>query len=321
MIIINKLTAWANAFQQRHAAIGFPYAVVKKFGDDNGGYQAALLTYYGFLSLFPLLLVLVTVLHLIFDNNPAAQAKILGSIDTYFPLLGDQLTESIGSMGKTGLGLAVGMLITLYGARGAADAVRFALDNMWNIPKEKRAGFPKNILKSLSIIGVGGLGFLASAGASAATSGFGRAGWVKVAVALAGFIILTVVITVVFRIGASRKRAIKTVLPGAIIAAAAVQLLLTFGSLLVANQLKSLDTLYGTFAIVLGLLFWIYLLAQMLVYAAEINTVRAGKLWPRSLDADQPTKADKRAYRLQAKTETYIEQQDVAVNYQKPKSK
>jgi YihY family inner membrane protein len=315
---IAKLTAWANAFQQRHPVVAFPYAVIKKFGDDNGGYQAALLTYYGFLSLFPLLLVLVTALHLVFHNNPDLQAQILSGINTYFPLLGEQLTDNIGNMSKTGLGLIIGVLFTLYGARGAADALRFALDNMWQIPKEDRSGFPKNILRSLSIMGIGALGFLATAAASVITSGWGKAAWVKIIVNIAGFIILTLAITATFRIATSRRIGTRKLWVGATIAGVIIQLLLTFGGILVANQLKGLDNLYGTFAIVLGLLFWIYLLAQVLMYAAEVDTVRVLKLWPRSLEADKPTEADKRAYQLQAQTETYIEQEDVKVDYTQP---
>lgn len=318
MNIITAITKKADAFQQKHAVLAFPYAVIKKFGEDNGGYQAALLTHYGFLSLFPLLLVLITVLHLAFNNNQDFQQQILGSVGSYFPLLGDQLTDNIGNMGKTGLGLVIGILFTLYGARGAADALRFALDNMWQIRKEDRSGFPKNIIRSFSMIGVGALGFIATAGASVITSGLGKMIWVKILVNILGFGILTAAIAVTFRIATSKKIGFRQLWVGSVIAGFVIQLLLTFGGLLVSNQLRGLDDLYGTFAIVLGLLFWIYLLAQVIIYAAEVDTVRAYRLWPRSLQADEPTDADKRAYKLHAKTETYIDQQDVHVAYSGP---
>lgn len=298
MNILTQLTTWADSVQQRHKPLAFLYAVVKKYGDDNGGYQAALLTYYGFVSLFPLLLVFVTIMHFILDNNADLQAQILDNLQTYFPLLGDQLTTSIGSIGKTGFGLAAALLFTFYGARGGADAMRFSLDTMWHIPKTERLGFPKNILRSVSLIAIAALGFLVTAGASVITSGLGEALWVKILVNILGFAILSSAIVGVFRMGISKKTAIQRLLPGAIVAGACIQMLLTFGGILVAAQLQNLDNLYGTFAIVLGLLFWIYLLSQVLVYAAEINTVRAYKLWPRGLDANQPTKADKAAQKL-----------------------
>ena len=52
--LVNRVIAWADRMQRQHAVLGFPYAVVKKYGDDEGGRQAALITYHGFLSIFPL---------------------------------------------------------------------------------------------------------------------------------------------------------------------------------------------------------------------------------------------------------------------------
>ena len=272
-----------DVFQQKHPVLAFPFAVVKKFGDDSGGYQAALITYYGFLSLFPLLLVLATVLQLLFQNDPQLQRDIATSVSNYFPLLGDDLQKNVHTAGKSGAGLVIGLLFSLYGARGAADALRYALDNMWHVPKASRAGFPKNILHSLSIMLFAGLGFVATVAISAFTSTLGHDLWVNILLNVLGAGVLTLVLCGVFILATAKQLHIKDVWVGAAIAATLVQLLLTFGSILVAQQLKGLDSLYGTFAIVLGLLFWIYLLSRVVVYAAEIDTVRRFKLWPRSI--------------------------------------
>jgi membrane protein len=315
MNILQKILHKADQFQQRHPVIAFPYAVVKKYGDDNGGYQAALVTYYGFLSLFPLLLVAVTVLQLVFHNNKELQTKFLEGINSYFPLLGDQLSSNIGGLGKTGLGLVVGIAITLYGARGAADALRFALDTMWQVPKVKRSGFPKTVLQSFSIMGLGALGLVVTVGASSVTSALGHAWWAGIIANIVGFIIAAVVIMLVFRVATAKSVGFKDLWVGSAIAAFGVQLILTFGTLIVAGQLKGLGSLYGTFAIVLGLLFWMYLIAQIVLYAAQIDTVRKLKLWPRALVTDNPTKADKRAYDLYAKAEERIKPETVKTGY------
>jgi uncharacterized BrkB/YihY/UPF0761 family membrane protein len=257
------------------------------------------------------------VLQLLFHNNEQLKADVAEKISSYFPLLGDQLQASIGSTGKTGLGLAIGILITIYGARGAADALRFAQDTMWNVPKVRRSGFPKALLQSFSIMGLGALGFLVTVAVSSLVSGLGHGWWVGLGLNLIGWGIATVVLAAVFRVATAHPVPLKAMLPGAAIAAAVIQLLLTFGGLLVASQLKHFDSLYGTFAVVLGLLFWIYLMAQIIIYSAEINVVRHEKLWPRALDAANPAEADKRAYDRYAKSEKRIPPEKVKTRFER----
>jgi len=315
MNFIKKIITWFDLFQQRHPVFGFPYAVIKKLGEDNGGYQAALITYYGFMSLFPLLLVAVMILGIVFHNNPDLQGSILSDITNFFPVVGDQLQRNIQDNGKTGLGLAVAILITLYGARGGADALRYALDSMWQIPHHRRAGFPKNILRSFGVIGIAALGLLVSVAISSFSSVVGHAVWVKLLVNVAGILVLTETMTMVFRVATSRAVEYKDMLPGTLFGATILQLLLTFGSILVKNQLKGLDSLYGTFAIVLGLLFWIYLLARVIVFSIEIDTVRTLKLWPRSVISENETSADQRAYDLYVKAARRIPEEKVNVYF------
>lgn len=306
-----------DAFQQQHRSVGFPLAVLKKFGDDSGGYHAALITYYGFLSLFPLLLVMVTVLQMWFGDDAALRVRVASSVNNYFPLIGDQLQRNIHGMGRAGWGLAIGILITIYGARGAADALRFALNNMWQVPKNRRAGFPKSLLQSLSIMAGVTVGFAVMVGVSSFTSVFGHAVWVKILANLLGFAVSAGTVLFVFYRSTTRRVPIKDMVPGATIAAFLIQLLVTFGGLLVAHQLKGLSALYGTFALVLGLFFWLYLIAQVIIYAVEIDTVRHLQLWPRALQADKPTDADRRAYKLYAKVESYIPQEKVDVRFRR----
>jgi YihY family inner membrane protein len=313
----NRILKRIDAWQQRHTPVAFIHAVIKKYGEDNGSYHAALLTYYGFLSLFPLLLVLVTVLQLWFHNDPGLRAEISANVGHMFPLLGAQLEREISGMRSAGVGLVIGLLITIYGARGGADAFRFALDNIWQIPKQKRSGFPKSILQSLAMMGAGVAGFGATIAVSSFTAALGHAWWVKLLANVLGFLILTFVLGYAFRIATNGRVRYRYMLLGAAIAALIMQLLMTFGSVVLSHQLQHLDSLYGTFALVLGLLFWIYLLAQVIMYAAEIDTVRHFHLWPRSLSGKLRTDADKHAYRLYAQTEKYIEKEYIGVRFQK----
>jgi YihY family inner membrane protein len=306
--------------QQRHTWLGFPYAVIKKFGDDEASYQAALITYYGFLSLFPLLLVATSVISLVARGNAALQARVLHGIGSYFPVIGPQLERNIHSTGKSGLALVVGLLLTLYGARGVADAFQHALNHIWHVPKNNRAGFPKTALKSLSIILVGGLGLIVTAMLSSVTGGLGHLFIFKVVSVILSILLLVITFSFLLQTGTSLKLRRKDLLLAATISSVGIVILQAFGSYLVTNQLKNLSSLYGTFAVVLGLLFWIYLQVEVVLYAVEISTVSKYKLWPRSLTQKELTPADKQVYALSAKKERVTTKEKIKVNYREKKS-
>lgn len=309
--IIDRL----DQFQQRHPVVGLPYAIIKKFGDDDGGYQAALITYYGFLSIFPLLLVVLTIIQIIFHNNLEVRHEVSQSIGHFLPGIGSALESNVHSMGRSGIGLAIGLLLTFYGARGVADVLRHALNDIWQVPRMRRTGFPKGLLQSLLIMIVAAIGFAATIAVSSFSAALGHAVWVKIVANIAGFFVLFGVLLFVFRTATSRKVPPKDMFVGTAIAAAAMQILLTFGSLLVAHQLKNFDALYGTFAVVLGMLFWIYLLAQVVVYAVEIDSVRHLKLYPRAIQNDKPTPQDLHAYELYAHVDRYIPKEEIDVRF------
>lgn len=302
---INRL----DQFQQRHQHIAFIYAVIKKFGDDQGGYQAALLTYYGFLSLFPLLLVLFTILQIVFKHNSAVQHQVATSINEYLPIVGPQLQQDIHSIRAAGIGLVIGLIVALYGVRGAADALRNMLNNVWQVPRNRRAGFPKSLFQSLTIIAGAAVGFSVLIAVSLFSSVLGHAQWLKIVANLCGFVVATATLLFVCNRATSRRVPINDMLLGTVGGAWFIQLLVTFGGLLVRHQLRGANSLYGTFAVVLGLLFWIYLIAQTLVYAAEIDSVRHLKLWPRAIQADKLTEADLQAYKLYANVQSFMPRQ------------
>src|SRR5258708_17347271 len=78
--LVNRTIAWADRLQREHGVLGFPYAVVKKYGDDAGGRQAALITYYGFLSIFPLLLLGVAILSRVLADHPDLRQPLIAAI-------------------------------------------------------------------------------------------------------------------------------------------------------------------------------------------------------------------------------------------------
>ena len=321
--MIQHIVGWLDRSQRRHGIVGFPLAVVKKYGADEASKQAALLTYFGFLSLFPLLLVLTTVLKIFLhgDHSQALQQKIVENATNYIPVIGSQLSQSVGSLDKAGLALVIGVLLTLYGARGVADIFQGAVNHVWQVPYSRRTGFPRSALKSVVIILVGGFGLLSAPVISGYALNAGHHPIFKLFALLLTTALLFGLFLFLVRFAMSPKRPYGDLWVGPLVAAFGVTILQGAGTYLIANQLNKLEDLYSTFAIVLGLLFWMYLQAQFLMFALEIDSVRTLKLWPRALDkSGEQTDGDKAAYQLYAKRNNWHENEEIRV-YQKPKKR
>lgn len=299
--------------------MGFSYAVIKKYGEDGGGYQAALVTYYGFLSLFPLLLVGTSVLQILLHSYPNIRDSVIQQATQYFPVLGDQLATNIQGLSGAGFAIVIGVLLTLWGAKGVADAFQVSLNHIWHVPMVRRPGFPKNSLKSLAIIIFGGLGLMGASFLSGLAVGLDKSIILTVISILISVVILVGIFWVLFKIAlAGSAKAGRTVLlRSALTAAVGIQILQIIGGYLVTNELSKLKNLYGAFAITLGLLFWIYLQAKVVMYAAEVGVVYDKKLWPRSLNQDELTDADRQIYRELAKKERFVVPEKIGVEFKK----
>lgn len=298
-----------DTFQQRHAVLAFPLAVVKKFGDDQAGYLCALLAFFGFLSLFPLLLVLVTVLGVLLHGNPSLQHRLLNSALADFPVIGQQLRTNINGFGRSGFGLAVGIVGSLLGARGLADAAQYALNKLWAVPYVRRPGFPFNWLRSYGIIAVLGLGVLATTGLSGigAWGGHGVFGMgVQVASVVLSLAVNMGLFWLAFYLATAREVSWRDQWLAAALAGIVWQALQIVGGLIVAHQLRHSSSLYGVFGVVLGLLAWLYLQARLTVYAVEADVVRIRHLWPRSMFPPPLNEQDKEAYRSYEQTEQRV---------------
>jgi inner membrane protein YhjD len=284
-----------DSFQKRYRFTAFIYGVIKKYGEDQAGYQAALLTYYAFLSLFPLLLVLTTVTGLLASSHPALQQSILKGITDYIPSLGSQLSTHVNGMHKTGPALFIGLLFAFYGARGVADAFRNGVNHLWQIPVAKRDGFPKNVGKSLLIIIGGGTGLIIASICSGLAAGAGHGVVFRLLSLLINIVILFGLFAWLLNLSLPRHVSLRDIRSGALTAAIGLVLLQAVGAALLRHQLKNLDAVNSYFATALGLLFWLYLQAQVLYYSVEVSVVQTLGLWPRSLTNNQLTAADKRA--------------------------
>jgi inner membrane protein YhjD len=302
--IVDRLAIRVDKLQQKQHALAFTCAVIKKYGDDNAGQEAALLTYYGFLSLFPLLLVATSIVDIVAQHNMHLRERLLADATSYFPVIGEQLQQNIHGSNKTGLALVIGLLFALYGARGIANAVRNTLDNAWATPRTQRTGFPKNLLKSLALLLGAGLGLLLTTVlASYATAQLGHSFLFRLIPIALNAGLLYLIFMYVFILGTSRRRPRKDLRLGAITAVIGLLILQTIGGYLITHELRNTRGAYGQFSLVLAVMFWIYLIAQVFIYAIEINVVHTYKLWPRSITGKEPTAADTSAAHLPQSTQ------------------
>ena len=323
-----SITVRLDRFQRRHPAIGFPLAVIYKFFDDQGTYLAALIAYYGFVSLFPLLLLMVTILGYALSDNPDLQQRIVDSALAQFPVIGDQIGENVASLQGNLTALIVGIAGSLYGAMGVANAAQNAMNRVWGVARARR---PNPFLargRSILIL----LLLLAGVAASALTTwlfaavsfGGSEAALVEYWLSLLGVAAITAGLFVVaFQILTARPLAVRDVWIGAVLAAVVWHGLLIGGTYYVGRVVNGSTATYGVFSTVLGLIAWIFLVAVVVVLSAEVNVVRAKHLWPRSLltpftDAVQLTRGDRRAYASYPGIELHKGFQTVDVGFDQP---
>ena len=292
-----------NHIQLRHKSLGFLLAVQRKYSDDHGGYQAALVTYYGFLSLLPLLVIVISIAQLTVFRGSGLKSRIPQILNRYFPLLGTQLARNVHAERGASIALIVSLAITFYGATSIASVFQYVINHVWEIPRRDRKGGLQAIRRNFTIIIFGGLGYLLADVISTAAAGLGRSLLYRIIAIAISLIVSFGVILLLFVLSLAEKRTIRELLLGAVTAAIGFQIVQTIGGFIIARQLSHLSTIYGAFAFVLGILFWIYLQARIVVYALEINTVHRLQLWPRSLVSKELTPADKHALQLYAKRE------------------
>ncbi|MFL6129632.1 MAG: YihY/virulence factor BrkB family protein [Mycobacteriales bacterium] len=318
-----------DRFQRRHPGAGFPLAVIYKFFDDQGNYLTAMITYYGFLSLFPLLLLLTSVLGFALHDDPHLQEAVLDSALRRFPVIGQQLGDNVRSLHGSRVAVVVGLVGGLYGSLGVIQAGQNAFNKVWAVPRGDRPNPVKSRLRSLLMLAVLGVGVIVSTALSALTTVADSVGGTEVGAglrvaALAASVVLNVgLLVVAFRLLTAHSVRTPDVLPGAVAAALVWQVLQTAGTYYLGISLRDSTATYGLFGVVLGLLVWLYLSAFTVVLCAEVNAVRARRLWPRSLltpftDDVHLTRGDREAYESYAETERHKGFETVDVDFDQP---
>jgi YihY family inner membrane protein len=314
---IEKTMRRIDAAQQRFGPAALVFGVTKKFGDDNAGNLVSNLAFSAFLCVFPLLLILITVLNIVLAHYPSVHHSLLNSTLREFPVVGNTLGSNIHGLHRSSvIGLVVGVLGLLWGSTGLAQSGLFSMSQVWNLPGPDRPNYFSRLGRSFGFLV--GLGIVVTTGL-ASFGTFGRHNMALGVLAEA----LAVVVNVATYFGAFRVLTPKVVhgrklVPGAILGGVLWTILQAIGGYLIGHDLKNDSVTYGVFAAVLGLVAWIYLGSEVMIYAAELNTVLARRLWPRGMVQPPLTEADQRSLALQATQNQRRPEQEVSVRFSAP---
>jgi uncharacterized BrkB/YihY/UPF0761 family membrane protein len=316
VIRLKRVVRAIDRAQQAHTATAVGFAVVKKYGDDSAGSLASLLSFSGFVTLFPLLLLLVTVLGLVLSTHAQLRGDILRSSFAQFPLMGTELASNVHALHRDSLiGLLVAVGLLFYGSFALAGNGIYAMEQIWNLPGTERLNFLKRTGRSAEFILLLGAGlcvstFLSGAGTNTAS----RPIWADVGAIAASTVVSCGQFVLAYRVLTPAVVRTRSLVPGAVVAGVGWTVLQALGTYLVGHQLKD-SAVYGVFAFVLGLVFWISLVTRLVAYTVELNVVLSRHLWPRSLVQPPLTAADREVLAAVAEQNRRRPEQQVQVSF------
>ena len=277
-------------WQRRHRGVALTYAVIKKLGDDNANQYVVALGWYGFVAIYPLLLVVITIFGFI---GAASLGHSVVSTLHEFPVVGTQFNPaSSKTLQGSGLGLVVGLLGLLYGAQGVTQTVEQAMAGVWHVPQIERPGFVSRLVRSLAALFTIGGAFVVNAAVGTIVTNSHVSLAIRMPALVAMVLLNLALYTVVFWVTTPGAPGPRDLCVGAALASLGFTFLITLGSGLVQHQLRHSSATYGQFGLVIGLVGFLFLLAKISLYGAELNPVLVRHLWPRAMTSTDPTEAD-----------------------------
>jgi membrane protein len=306
-----------DRWQQQQRWTALPMAIVKKFGEDQSTNLASMVAFWAFFSIFPLLLVFVTVLAYVLPDA-STKADVLKHVASFFPLLNTSAMKTLSGSWWT---LLVGIFTALWSGLAVVKTLQTAFNSVWEVPFAERPKFLEQIKRALLVLTTVGLGLVISTVISSFVTGTATGlhlGWFG---RLAGHVIAIVLdiglFVAAFRMLTDRDITTKDVLPGAVFSGVVFWVLQQLSSFIISRHLQSAQSTYGTFATVITMLWWFYLQGQITLLGAQLNVVLKRHLWPRSLIGGPDTHADHRAYEQYAEERKYHDEEEVDTSFHK----
>ena len=302
-----------DELQRRRPIVGFPYAVCKRYGEDHGGWLGSLISYYGFFSLYPLLVVFVTVATWVFGDRPETLQRVLEAMWSKVPFVTGDLTAEVDEQvaalrGQTWV-LVLFLIVTLWGGVGVVRVLQDTVNTIWGVPRYRRPRFFSKIARGLVIIALLGLGVVGTAVVAGITLTVDLPIVAAVSTAVANIVLAAAIAIAVYRLIIDAPVRTAELLPGAIITGVGAYVITLVGGLYVKHVIARMTGVYGPFASTIGLLAYVSLIVQVFVIGTEVNVVRAKRLWPRAI-APELGPADRRAIELTMHREALAEPAD-----------
>jgi YihY family inner membrane protein len=279
-----------DGLQRRRPIIGFPYAVFKRYGEDHGGWLGSLISYYGFFSLYPLLVVFATVATWVFEDRPETLQRVLQALWSKVPFasgtLSAEVEEQVRSLDGHSPTLILSLIVTLWGGVGVVRVLQDAVNTIWGVPRFRRPGFLSKLARGLMIIGLLGLGVIGTAVVAGITLAVDLPIVAAVAAALGNVALSAGIAIALYHIIIGTSVRTAEIVPGALITAVGSYVVTLVGGLYVKNVIARMTGVYGPFATTIGLLTYVSLMVQIFVFGTEVNVVRARSLWPRAMGSE-----------------------------------
>lgn len=316
-----------DSFQRRHGPVGFTLGVIYKAFEDRAPYLAALVTYYAFVSLFPLLLLFVSIMGFVLQSDPSMRQHIVNSAVGNVPGIGTVLRQNIQGFKGSTTGILLGVIGLVYGGLGAMQASQYAFNHIYAVPRNSQPNPVRSRMRSLGLLAILGTTILISTGINVMISNGGLSTGLGIGLQIVGYLaslLLNVgLFSAAFRVLTAIDLGARDVIAGGVIAGGLWELLQAFGSRYVVHEVQHGSALYGVFGVVLATIAWIYLVALVVMMSAEINVVWHRHLWPRSLlspftDRMEPTPADLASYRAYARAPRFKGWQHIEVEFSPP---
>ena len=313
--VVDPVVDRIDRLQRRRRLLAFPFAVFKRYGEDNGGWVSALISYYGFFSLFPLLVVFVSVATWILGDRPDLLHRVLEAVWSRVPFGAAGLQESVEDEVQTFQAnvwvMIVSIAVTLWGGMGVVRVLQDAVNIVWGVARFRRPGFFPKLARGLAILGLLGLGLVTFGVVAGLTVTVTVPAAGLVVVAIANVVLGALIVIAMYHLSIAEPTPTSDFVPGAILMSVGGYGLSLVAGIYVQDVIARTSGIYGPFASTIGLLAYVSLIVQLFVVATEVNVVRAKCLWPRSLTGRALGTPDARAVEVTLRRERMLSHQQL----------